>query len=111
VPPVITPVEFLLVVLAVLAFLYWLDALRAKELARQAGKTRCYEDGVTFLDDSVVLKHVGLRRGPRGRISVYRKYLFEFSSDGSARYRGEIELLNRQVASVMLEPFRIPDYH
>ncbi|KPK50685.1 MAG: hypothetical protein AMS22_11860 [Thiotrichales bacterium SG8_50] len=106
-----TPIDFLLVVLVVLAFLYWLDALRAKELAHQAGKARCDQDGVTFLDDSVVLNRVRLRRSRRGGISIYRNYLFEFSSDGSARYHGEIELLNRQVASVVLEPFRIPDYH
>ncbi|KPK12442.1 MAG: hypothetical protein AMJ68_02070 [Acidithiobacillales bacterium SG8_45] len=106
-----TPVQFILVVIAALAFFYWLDALRAKELAHQAGKTRCLQDGVTFLDDSVVLRQTALRRGPRGRISLYRNYLFEFSSDGSTRYRGEIELLNKQVVSVTLEPFRITDYH
>ncbi len=100
-----------MVLVAVLGFLYWLDAMRAKELARKAGKERCNAEGVNFLDDSVVLKKLGLRRDPRSGIALYRKYLFEFSSDGSVRYRGEIELSNKRVSTLTLEPYRIPDSH
>jgi hypothetical protein len=104
-----TPMEFMLVVIAVLGFFYWVDALRAKEQARRAGKQRCQEAGVNFLDDSVVLRRLGFRQPGSRRIAFYRKYSFEFSSDGSIRYRGEIELLNKQVHAVSMEPYRIPD--
>ena len=104
-----TPIQFLLVVIAVSGLLYWINALNAKELARQAGKQRCREEGVNFLDDSVVLKRLGFRQTGQGRLALYRCYAFEFSSDGSARYRGEIELLNKQVHAVSMEPYRIPD--
>jgi hypothetical protein len=107
----ITPAGFFMVVFAVLGFFYWLDSMQAKELARRIGKARCDQEGVGFLDDSVVLKRVGLRRSPRSRISLYRKYQFEFTSDGSRRYRGEIELLNKQLDSVTMEPYRIPELH
>lgn len=104
-----TPIHFLLVVIAVSGLLYWLNALNAKELARRAGKKRCQEEGVNFLDDSVVLKQLGFRQTGRGYLAFYRRYAFEFSSDGSRRYHGEIELLNKQIHAVSMEPYRIPD--
>ena len=85
---------------------YWYDAMRAKELAREAGRRRCDEVGVTFLDDTVSLTRLRIRRDGDGRLAIWREFQFEFSSDGSARYGGEIVLFSGRVRHIEMEPYR-----
>jgi len=85
---------------------YWYHAIRAKELARLAGRRRCNEVGVIFLDDTVMLTRLRLRRDNEGRMKIYREFQFEFTSDGGIRYGGEIVLLGGRVVSLVLEPYR-----
>lgn len=87
---------------------YWFDAMRSKELARAAGQNACRTAGVQFLDDTVALARVRLRRDDHGRVRLWREYYFEFASDGSRRHRGELTLLGVRVLRVELEPFRDP---
>lgn len=85
---------------------YWYDAMRAKERAREAGRRRCDAAGVSFLDDTVSLTRLRLRRGEEGGTQLYREFRFEFASDGSARYGGQVALLGARVLSVEMEPYR-----
>jgi len=41
-------------------------------------------------------------------LRIYREYRFEFTSDGTCRYRGEIILMGRNVQHVTTEAYRIP---
>jgi hypothetical protein len=86
---------------------YWFDAMRAKEHARDAGRRRCVEAGVTFLDDTVSLTRLRLRRDRDGQLTLYREFQFEFTSDGSARHGGEITLYGRRIAHIEMEPYRV----
>lgn len=92
----------------VLAFLYWMDAMNAKQLAVAAGKRACDAEGLQFLDDTVVLTRLRLQRTANGSLAFYRQYRFEFASDGGNRYRGEISLSGRNFERIFLEPYRIP---
>lgn len=85
---------------------YWFEAMRVKELARYAGRRRCDEAGVTFLDDTVVLTRLRLRRDAGGRMTLYREYRFEFASDGGVRYAGQICVLGRRVKHLEMAPYR-----
>ena len=85
---------------------YWYHAIRAKELARHAGRRRCNDVGVTFLDDTVMLTRLRLRRDSMGRMRIYREFQFEFASDGGIRYGGEIALLGERIISLVMEPYR-----
>lgn len=85
---------------------YWFNAMRAKELARQACRQRCNDVGVIFLDDTAALTRLRLRRDSEGRVRIYREYQFEFTSDGSRRYGGEIALLGGHIKYLILEPYR-----
>ena len=85
---------------------YWFNAMRAKELAHQACHRRCNDVGVTFLDDTVALTRLRLRRDSEGRLRIHREYQFEFTSDGSRRYGGEIALLGEYIQYLVLEPYR-----
>jgi len=85
---------------------YWLDGMRAKELANIGGARICKTQGVYFLDESVEQTRVRLRRNNAGHIVFYREYRFEFTSDGEYRYRGKICLLGKYVVSTEMEPYR-----
>ena len=100
--------DILLTLSLVAGFLYWLDAARGKDLARWSGRRACDKEDVQFLDDTVVLVRARLRRNALGRLSIYREYQFEFSTDGGHRYGGEIIILGGMLQRVTLEPYRIP---
>ncbi len=85
---------------------YWFDAIRAKELATAAGRRRCSDVGVTFLDDTVALAHLRLCRASSGHLSICRQYRFEFASDGGVRYAGEIAMHGARITRLEMEPYR-----
>ena len=108
-----TLAEFFILIFFVGGGWYWYDAMRAKELARDAGRRRCDDAGVSFLDDTVALTRLRLRRDADGQAAIYREFQFEFASDGRTRYGGEIALLGGRIVRVDMEPFREtpPDPH
>lgn len=85
---------------------YWLDGMRAKEIASSAGARTCKDHEVYFLDESVAQFKVRIRRNSSGHVVLYREYRFEFTSDGAHRYRGKICLLGKRVVSTEMEPYR-----
>ena len=78
-----------------------------KEIAHNAAKQACGEANVLFLDDSVVAHKTWFRRNDYGQIKFYREYYFEFTTDGSRRYHGEIHLLGKHIEHVELDAYRI----
>jgi hypothetical protein len=95
-----------LLVLAAVAG-YWIEAMRSKELAQSAARRACRARELQFLDDTVQLVKLRLRRGGDGHRVVYREYRFEFTVDGAGRERGEIVLLGRHVLRLSLGAQRI----
>jgi hypothetical protein len=91
----------------VLGFLYWLNAMNTKQLAVQLAKRACAAEGVQFLDDTVVLLTLRFQRNTRGGVSIFRRYRFEFASDGGHRYSGEVDLLGQQLQQLSLQVYRI----
>lgn len=72
---------------------------------------RCQGLGLVFLDDTVVLKRLRLARDGLSRLVFRREYRFEFSSDGSQRYRGEITLLGQSLEDIVMDAYRVPDQY
>jgi hypothetical protein len=62
---------------------------------------------VQFLDDTVALKKLWLRRAEDGRLQLCRIFFFEFTSDGAYRYHGRIVLSGKQVREVAMDAYRI----
>ncbi|NOY66378.1 MAG: DUF3301 domain-containing protein [Gammaproteobacteria bacterium] len=87
---------------------YWLDGVRTKELASHAGRDACKQANVDFLDDTVALMRVRIKRDKEGRILINRFYQFEFSSDGSCRYEGKVEMLGKRLMNLFLDVHRFP---
>lgn len=96
---------FILLVLP-LVWVWW-DGLGAKEIARAYGKRTCRERDVLFLDDTVALSLTRLRRDASGHLRFYRRFDFEFTSDGEQRYRGYVDMLGPQVIHVEMDVYRI----
>ena len=98
-------------VLLALACWYWYDGLRAREIALVAGRTACQHDGLQFLDETVALQSVHLRRDDNGRLRLRRSYAFEFSdphfAGGDNRRDGAVVMFADRVESISLEPFRL----
>lgn len=93
-----------LVVLGLLLFggLIWVDSMRAREVALDAGRRACEAENVQFLDWTVAVARVRITRGTDGRIRLQRVYQFEFSDTGNNRLKGSITLLGTSLLSVHL---------
>ncbi len=91
----------------VAGFFYWSKAMAVKEIAHNAAKQSCKNANVLFLDDSVAAHKARLRRNDYGRVMIYREYNFEFTTDGSQRYHGEIHMLGKHIEHVELDAYRI----
>jgi len=85
--------------------------LQAKEIARLAGLNICRNNSVQFLDDTVEQKKFWFQRDRHGRLQICRLYHFEFSSDGSQRYKGRITMQGKKIREIEMDAHRMPaDY-
>lgn len=101
--------ELAIIILFIVSLYYWLDSIRAKENATQHAKDSCKKVLLEFLDDTVLIKKVRLRRNFQGHLSIYREYEFEFSSTGEFRYKGQVQLLGSHLLDVEMEPYHFKD--
>jgi hypothetical protein len=88
---------------AILALLllgwFWLDSLRARELATGICRAACTQRGLQFLDQTVALRRIALRRAPEG-IRLRRVYRFDFSEEGAGRRCGHLVLLGLNLEEI-----------
>ena len=90
-----------------MAYVYWFNAQKAKEIALVAARDHCLALEVQMLDGYVALNSIWLKRDKAGKMQLRRSFLFEFSSTGNERYNGTLLMLGRQVESIYMEPYRI----
>ena len=95
-----------IVVIAAGIFL-WLDSLRARERAVQAGRAACRRHDLQFLDETVSFEKLRMARDAEGQLRIARTYTFEFSDTGNNRRHGAIVMLGGELQDVQLEPFRM----
>jgi hypothetical protein len=84
---------------------FWLDSLRARERAVQAGRAACQRYDLLFLDDTVSFTRIRLRRDEEGQLKIARTYTFEFSDTGNNRRHGAIVMLGGELQDLQLEPY------
>lgn len=101
--------ELAIIIFLVAALFYWFDGIRAKENATIHAKAECKKVLIEFLDDTVLIKKVRLRRNTQGSLLIYREYEFEFSSTGEFRYKGMVRLLGQYLVDVEMEPYKFND--
>lgn len=98
--------EPLLLILLAAIVLWWLDSMRARETALKAGKRACQGEGVQFLDETLELRRLRLRRDGMGQLAFYREYRFEFSDTGDNRCEGKVVVHGGRTRSVELDAYR-----
>ena len=94
-------------VVLVASVLLWLDSLRARERALGAGRDACRRYGLQFLDETVAIARIRLRRDDEGRVRIARTYTFEFTETGNTRRQGAIVMLGQQLSDVQMEPYTV----
>jgi hypothetical protein len=99
--------DIVLIIILLTIIWYWWDTMRSKEAARIAGKQACLNAQVQFLDDTVELKKIWVRRNQKGSLELCRLFFFEFASDGELRYQGRVMLTGRLVREVEMDAYRI----
>ena len=80
---------------------FWLDSLRARELATGVCRELCKQRGLQFLDQAVALRHVRVR-WTRDGLRLRRVYRFDFSEEGAGRHSGHLVLLGLNLEEVSL---------
>jgi len=93
---------FILVVVALIWF--WLDSLKARETGVRAAQAACADDGLQFLDDTVVGRLLGVARNDDGHLRLRRSFAFEYSDTGNNRCHGSVILLGQEIELLHLRP-------
>ncbi|MEE9310032.1 MAG: DUF3301 domain-containing protein [Cocleimonas sp.] len=93
---------FIILFLALLAW-FWLNSIRAKEIALQASAEACKEIQAQFLDQTASLKKLRINRDRNGRMIFERVYSFDFSRDRETRLQGFVTIVGQKVTQVLLD--------
>ena len=92
--------------LAILTFVvigwFWLDSLRAREMATEICREACKQRHLQLLDQTVVLRHLGLKRTSAG-LRWRRVYGFDFSEEGIGRRRGYLILIGLNLETISID--------
>ena len=96
--------SLLLLLLFCLLIWFWLDSIRARELGVDAAREACADEGLQFLDDTVVGQALTLARDDAGRLRLRRVYAFEYSDTGDNRRAGSVTLLGHTVELLHVRP-------
>ncbi|MDD2741536.1 MAG: DUF3301 domain-containing protein [Rhodocyclaceae bacterium] len=83
---------------------FWLDTLKAREAGVAAARQACDDDGLQFLDDTVLGRSVRLARDDDGQLRLRRVFAFEYSDTGDNRRNGTVTLLGQQVEYLQIRP-------
>lgn len=95
------------IILVLAGVFLWLDSLRARERAVQAGRAACKRYDLQFLDETVSFTRLRLARGEDGNLKLKRTYTFEFSDTGNNRRHGAIVMLGGELQDLQLEPYPV----
>ncbi|MBQ0748427.1 MAG: DUF3301 domain-containing protein [Marinobacter sp.] len=87
---------------------YWWRAKAIKDSVLQATHRYCKTMDVMLLDDAIYLRGIWFRRDDQGKIRVWRRFMFDFTSTGEERYSGRVIMLGSRILHMELDPHRIP---
>lgn len=90
-----------IIFIAVCIAWFWLDSLRAREIATGLCRELCERRDLQFLDQTVALRKLGMR-WPNQGLRFRRVYRFDFSEEGMGRHTGYLVMLGTELESVSL---------
>jgi hypothetical protein len=98
---------WILVAIAFVSFWWQSDKIKAQALAYV--HRYCQDTGLQLLDQTMVLRGVWPIRGESGSLVLRRRYNFEFTSTGEARYQGILTMFGSTIKSLDLEAHIFPN--
>lgn len=93
------------IIVAALGYFWW-NANSVREHALAHVKAHCKKHDVQLLDQSVAL-HKWRFSWSKGQLRINRKYQFEFTSTGEARYKGEAIFESNNLIKIELSAYHI----
>ncbi len=97
--------DLLAIFLLLLLGWFWLDSLRAREIAVGICQAACVQRDLQFLDQAVALRRLGLAWRAEG-VRLRRVYRFDFSEEGTGRRSGYLVLRGLHLEELS---FGLPD--
>ncbi|MFT4614567.1 MAG: hypothetical protein ACI9NT_001712 [Bacteroidia bacterium] len=91
--------------------LYFLGAIRVREVALQAAARASRDGDFQLLDQSVHIQRMSLSRDGNGRWKVWRQYRFDYTFDGANRRQGFVVMLGRKLESIVVAENNTPTLH
>ena len=91
--------------------LYFMGAIRVRELAVQAVARAGRQDDFQLLDQAVHIRRISLSRDQQGRWRFWRQYRFDYSYDGVERRQGHVIMLGKQLQSIIVSEPATPTFH
>lgn len=82
--------------------LYFLSAIRVRELAVQAVARASKQDDFQLLDQTVHIRRFSLSQDGTGRWRIWRQYRFDYSYDGVERRQGSVIMLGKHLQAVVI---------
>lgn len=95
--------EIAILVLFLVGAWLWVDSMRARESAIDAGRRACDAENVQLLDWTVALKRIRIARDFDGRLRLQRTYEFEYSDTGNNRLKGALTMHGSRLVTVHLQ--------
>jgi hypothetical protein len=93
-----------LLLVAVLAYVFWHRNLACRELANRIASETCGEAQVQLLDGTVAFSSFGAGRDAGGRWIMRRNYVFDYTDNGVNRHQGFVVLRGLNLEAVGLAP-------
>ena len=90
--------------------IFFLEAIRVRELATQAVRRASEQDDFQLLDQTVHVQRMSLSRNDRGSWSIWRQYRFDYSYDGVERRQGHVIMLGKKLQALVVSE-RGPTLH
>ncbi len=94
--------ELLVVLLFGLGALYFMSAIRVRELAIRAVHGASRNEDFQLLDETVHIRRVSMSRDRTGRWRVWRQYRFDYTYDGVQREQGFVVMLGKQLETIVM---------
>lgn len=92
-------IEIPLLLLTGFIILFIATNAKARDIARAYGKRETQRRSFVFLDDSISLKTMRIKK-IKGKFGFYRSYAFEYNQGDYQRYEGKIELFAYSVNNI-----------
>jgi hypothetical protein len=98
--------ESVLLIVTFALIWFWLESMKARDIAIEAGRQAVDRYGLQLLDETVAITRIRAARDANGRLRLLRTYSFEVSDTGADRLSCHLTLLGTRLEQLDIPPHR-----